>query len=175
MNTTIYNSRTSNIPESNPALKQELLPCSPFAVPQIRLSYINPVKSKDRQSIKGAEDAYRLLYQTWDREKIEMQEQFKVLLLNRANHVLGIYELSTGGVAGTIADPKLIFAAAIKANASSIITAHNHPSGNLLPSATDKALTCKIKEAGRLLEIVMLDHIIVTPYGYYSFVGEGLI
>jgi DNA repair protein RadC len=106
---------------------------------------------------------------------MELQEQFKVLLLNRANHVLGIYELSTGGVNSTVADPKLIFVAALKANASGIITAHNHPSGNLKPSEVDKYLTRKIKEGALLLDMVLLDHLIITPYSYCSFAGEAMI
>ncbi|MBL7870526.1 MAG: JAB domain-containing protein, partial [Cyclobacteriaceae bacterium] len=99
----------------------------------------------------------------------------KVMLTNRANKVLGIFEVSTGGISGTVADPKLIFAAAIKAAASGIILSHNHPSGNLQPSQADIDLTRKIKEAGRFLEIQLLDHIIITTEGYYSFADEGLI
>ena len=102
-----------------------------------------------------------------------MQEQFKILLLNRANKVLGIYEVSTGGMSGTVADPKLIFATALKACASSIILSHNHPSGNLKPSNADLQLTQKVKEGGKLLDIEVYDHIILTTEGYYSFADEG--
>ncbi|WP_317168263.1 JAB domain-containing protein [Pontibacter pamirensis] len=102
-------------------------------------------------------------------------EQFKVMLLNRANKVLGIYETSTGGVAGTVADPKLIFVAALKACASSIVLCHNHPSGNLKPSAADLQLTKKIKQGGELLDIAVLDHIILTSESYYSLADEGLL
>jgi DNA repair protein RadC len=97
------------------------------------------------------------------------------MFTNRANKVLGIFELSTGGVSGTVADPKLIFAAALKVAASGLILSHNHPSGNLQPSQADIDLTRKIKEAGKLLEIQLLDHIILTTEGYYSFADEGLI
>lgn len=175
MSTTVYKIRTGKVRSIKSAIKQELLPTQSFVIPEIELSYNYQVKPADRPLIKGTEDAYKLLYQTWNTSLIELQEQFKVLLLNRANRVLGIYELSTGGVTGTIADPKLIFAAALKANACAMVTAHNHPSGNLRPSETDKALTSKINEAGRVLDIMLLDHIIITPYGYYSFAGEGLI
>lgn len=95
------------------------------------------------------------------------------MLLNRANKVLGIFEVSSGSSAGTVADPKLIFAAAIKANACGIIMAHNHPSGNLSASQADIDLTKKVKEGGKLLEIQMLDHLIVTTETYYSFADEG--
>ncbi len=97
------------------------------------------------------------------------------MLLNRAHKVQGIFEVSTGGVSGTVADPKIIFAAAIKANSSGIIVAHNHPSGNLRASQADIDLTRKLKDGGRILEIQLLDHIIVTTEGYFSFADEGLI
>lgn len=116
-----------------------------------------------------------MLKESWDTGKIEFVEQFKVLLLNRANRVLGIYEVSTGGVSGTVANPKLIFAAALKACASGIILSHNHPSGNLKPSAADLQLTRKIKQGGELLDIAVLDHIILTSESYYSLADEGLL
>jgi len=98
-----------------------------------------------------------------------------VILLNRANRVIGIFNLSTGGTVGTVAEPKLVFASSILRNASSIILAHNHPSGNLKPSTADTELTKKMKEAGKLLDIPVLDHLIVTSEGYYSFADEGII
>jgi DNA repair protein RadC len=83
--------------------------------------------------------------------------------------------VSSGGVAGTVADPKLIFGVALKANACSVILVHNHPSDNLKPSNADKMLTEKIKQGGKLLDISVLDHLIISPEGYYSFADEGLI
>lgn len=124
-------------------------------------------------TVTSSRDAYEIFFRTWDLEKIEFVEQFKVMMLNRANRVMGILELSTGGVSGTVADPKLIFVAALKCSASSIIVAHNHPSGNLRPSESDKNLTRKLKEGGKLLDMAVLDHIIVTVEGYYSFADEG--
>lgn len=100
-------------------------------------------------------------------------EQFWVVLLNRANVVIKKVSISQGGVSGTIADPKLIFKTAIENLASAIILIHNHPSGNLKPSEADVALTRKIKSAGSLLEVPVLDHIIFTNNGYYSFADEG--
>ena len=97
------------------------------------------------------------------------------MLMNRANKVLGIFKLSTGGVSGTVADPKIIFVAALKGGASGIIVAHNHPSGNLTASQSDINLARKLKEAGKFLEIQLLDHVIVTTKGYLSFADEGLI
>src|SRR5690606_18084240 len=126
-------------------------------VAEIKLSYRNKVKPCDRPKVTCSTDSYNVLKESWDTGKIEFVEQFKVLLLNRANRVLGLYEVSTGGVAGTVADPKLIFAAALKACASGIILCHNHPSGNLKPSAADLQLTKKMKQGGELLDIPVLD------------------
>ena len=111
----------------------------------------------------------------WNPEKIELVEEFKILLLNRSSQCLGEYKLSSGGTTSTIADPKLIFAAAIKCNACGVILAHNHPSGTLSPSEGDIAVTKKIVEGGNLLDILVLDHLIVTREGFYSFADEGLL
>ena len=142
-------------------------------VAEIQLTYRSNVKPSQRPKVNSSKDAFEIFSQSWDPNKIELMEQFKVMLLNRANKVLGIFDLSTGGVSGTVADPKLIFAAAIKANATSVILAHNHPSGNLKPSESDINLTLKVKEGGKLLEIAVLDHIIVTTEGHFSFADEG--
>ena len=146
-----------------------------YQVAEIQLIYKSNVKPSERPKISSSRDARDVLMGMWDDTKLELMEQFKVMLTNRANKVLGIFELSTGGVSGTVADPKLIFAAAIKGAACGIIMAHNHPSGNLQPSQADIDLTRKIKEGGKLLEIQLLDHIILTSEGYYSFADEGLI
>jgi DNA repair protein RadC len=146
-----------------------------YQVAEIQLIYKSNVKPSERLKISTSKDAQGALMKSWDGTKLELVEQFKVMLVNRANKVLGIFELSTGGVTGTVADPKLIFAAAIKGAACGIIMAHNHPSGNLAPSQADIDLTRKIKEGGRLLEIQLLDHIILTSEGYYSFADEGLL
>ncbi len=102
-------------------------------------------------------------------------EQFWLLLLNRANKVIGQELISSGGIAGTVVDTRIIFKKAIESLASSIILCHNHPSGNLKPSEADLSLTNRLKEAGKLLEIPVLDHIIVTDSSSFSFADEGLI
>ena len=102
-------------------------------------------------------------------------EEFWVILLNRANVVMRQEKISSGGVAGTVADPKLIFKQALENLASSIILVHNHPSGNRQPSAADISLTKKLKEAGNFLDLPILDHLIYTDNGYYSFADEGLL
>ena len=140
-------------------------------IKEIKLSYSS--NGIENVKITDSKNAYKILLDNWDMETIQLQEEFKVLLLNRANIVLGIYNLSKGGVSGTIVDVKLLLASAIKANASSIIVAHNHPSGNLNPSESDKRLTRKIKEGAKFLDIALLDHIIVTKESYYSFSADG--
>jgi DNA repair protein RadC len=102
-------------------------------------------------------------------------EEFWLLLLNRANHVMRVEKVSQGGVAGTVADPKIIFKAALDHLASAVILAHNHPSGNRRPSQADIALTRKLREAGVLLDLPILDHLIFTDDGYYSFADEGML
>lgn len=144
-------------------------------VAEIQLSYKSHVKPSDRVKITCSRDAYNVLLQTWDDNKLEFVEQFKVMLLNRANKVLGVFEVSTGSTTATVADPKIIFAAAIKANASGIIIAHNHPSGNLSPSQQDIDLTRKVKDGGKILEVQLLDHVIITTESYYSFADEGIL
>jgi DNA repair protein RadC len=104
-----------------------------------------------------------------------VHEEFWVIFLNRANGIIGKQQISVGGMSGTIADPRLIFKAALEQKAVSIILSHNHPSGNNQPSAADIQLTKNISEAGKVLEITVLDHIIITQHGFYSFADEGLI
>lgn len=144
-------------------------------VAEIELVYKSKVKPSERPLVNSSSKCYQLLLQTWDENKIDFVEQFKVLLLNRCNRVLGILELSQGGITGTVADVRLVMTAALKANAVAIILTHNHPSGNLKPSRPDEELTQKIKQAGMFLDIQVLDHVIVTSEGYYSFADEGVL
>ncbi len=146
-----------------------------FQVAEIELIYKLKVKASERPMISTSKDAYEVLKQCWDENKIDLLEQFKILLLNRSNKVLAVYEVSSGGITGTIADPRLIFTAALKVNTVSIILAHNHPSGNLKPSRADEELTSKIKEAGKFLDIKVLDHIVLSSDSYFSFADEGLL
>ena len=146
-----------------------------FEVAEITVSYQPKFKASERPTVSSSKDVYNFFFQNWDNTRIEMIEQFKIMLLNRANKILGIFTVSTGGVAGTVADPKVIFATALKGNASSIILAHNHPSGNLKPSEADRQLTNKLTQAGKLLDISVLDHLIITAEEYFSFADEGLI
>lgn len=146
-----------------------------YEVAEIQLSYKSNVKPSERPKISGSRDAFEILKANWDENKIEFVEHFKVMFTNRANKVLGILEVSSGGVSGTVADPKVIFAGAIKAGACGFIVAHNHPSGNLTASQSDIELTRRLRDGGKLLEIQLLDHIILTTEGYFSFADEGMI
>lgn len=141
---------------------------------EIKVTYSTKISPSERQKISSSKDAAEIFRSIWT-DSIELRECFFILLLNRANMVLGWYRISEGGLSGTVADPKLIFSIALKCNASSIIMAHNHPSGNTQPSQSDLTLTKKISDAGKVLEITCLDHLILTVESYYSFADEGLI
>jgi len=142
-------------------------------ISEISVSYSNSKQKKLK--VRNSKESYEVLLKSWDKNIIELQEEFKVLLLNRSNTVLGVYPMSKGGVSGTIVDAKLVFSVALKCNASSIIVAHNHPSGNLTPSEGDKNITQKLKKAGEYLDISLLDHLIITKEDFYSFSDNGLI
>ena len=129
-------------------------------------------KVLQKSKITSSRDVYNLLLP--DLSDL-YYEQFFVLLLDRANKVIRKLNISQGGVAGTVADPKKIFKMALDHNASSMILAHNHPSNNLKPSDNDIRLTKKLAEAGEVLEIKVLDHIIAGNDNYYSFADEGLM
>ena len=144
-------------------------------VAEVQLSYKTSVKASERPQINSSIDVYKVLQENWNYEVIEFIEEFKILLLNRANRVIGIVPISVGGTAGTIADPKVIYVSALKANAAGIILAHNHPSGNLKPSQADIELTKKLKSAGQFLDLPILEHIILTKDGYLSFADEGMM
>jgi DNA repair protein RadC len=147
----------------------------PSEVTEIKLIYQNKVKATDRPQVTGSQDVYQILLANWS-EQIGFIEEFYILLLDRSNRVMGHYKVSQGGLAGTVVDPKVVFSAALKARASSLILAHNHPSGNLKPSQADTDLTNKIKQGGELLDIAILDHLILSPEGgYFSFADEGLM
>ena len=140
--------------------------------PKIRIVYSRNQKANERVKISRSRDVYDWLRKIWSKQ-IDVREEMYVLYLNRNNEILGYHQLSMGGINGTVADVRLLFAVAVKALASSVILAHNHPSGNLKPSNADINLTKKVKEAGRVLDISVLDHLIVTKEDYYSLADEG--
>jgi len=125
-----------------------------------------------RAKISCSQDAYQIIKPYL---LDQLVEQFWIILLNRANQVIKPEIISEGGVSGTVADPKVIFKRALDKLASSIILVHNHPSGNLTPSQADIQLTQKLKEAGKCLDLPVLDHLIFTDHAYYSFADEGML
>ncbi len=146
-------------------------------VPEIEIVYRKKTSCKmsERPLIQSSKDACRVLKHYWNEDTINLYEEFKVLFLNRANRVMSIFAVSKGGVTGTVADPRIILAAALKVNACTIFLAHNHPSGSLKPSRADEELTKKIIIAAGYHDIRVCDHIILTEEGYYSFADEGLM
>jgi DNA repair protein RadC len=123
-------------------------------------------------SVTNAADVLRMF---WNPETIEYYEECKVLYLDRAHHILGVYNVSRGGLNGTVMDVRMIYQGALKANAHSIIVSHNHPSGNREPSELDRTITQQIKSAGEFLSIKLLDHIIMTKDSYLSFRDNGYL
>nr|WP_181718647.1 JAB domain-containing protein [Pedobacter sp.]QJS06227.1 DNA repair protein RadC [Pedobacter sp.] len=144
-------------------------------VAEIEVSYRPHFKAIDRPKINGSKVCFEILLANWNINTIEYREEFNVLMLNRNNKVIGIFQASTGGQAGTVVDPKQIFGVALKANAAAIIVSHNHPSGNLTPSSEDIKVTNRLVECGKLLDLPVLDHIIITNDSYLSFADEGLL
>jgi DNA repair protein RadC len=140
-------------------------------VAEIKVSYSN--SNPNKVQVTNSQIMYEVIMKHWNLEIIEYQEEVKVILLNRANIVLGIYEMSKGGISGTVVDIRIILGVALKCNASSIILVHNHPSGKLVASEPDKAITKRLKLACNLLEFVLLDHLIISKYGYFSFADDG--
>ncbi|GAB1856143.1 JAB domain-containing protein [Flavobacteriaceae bacterium MHTCC 0001] len=146
-----------------------------FKISEIELTYKRKVKAHDRPKITCSLDAYKLFRENWNDLTINLFEEFKILLLDRNNRCMGIVPISKGGVSGTVVDPKLVFASALKARSCSIILGHNHPSGNIKVSEADKRLTNKLVDGGNYLDLPVLDHIIVTEDGYSSFTDLGLV
>jgi DNA repair protein RadC len=123
--------------------------------------------------IKSSRDAFEFLVDGWT--NIDYCEKMYIILLNQRKRIKGVAKISEGSLSGTVADPKKIFQIALKANAGCIIISHNHPSGSPHPSEQDNHLTKKCVEAGRIIELPVVDHIIITKDSYFSFSDEGLI
>ena len=141
------------------------------SMPEITLKFKSGHLKKCK--ITSSTEAFETLRQMYDADTLEYTESFIVIYLNRANNSIGWQRMSSGGTAGTIIDVKVLMTTALKCNAHGVILSHNHPSGNLKPSDADLAVTKKLVKAGEFLEITILDHIIVTAGGYYSFQDMG--
>jgi DNA repair protein RadC len=145
-------------------------------VSEVEIIYKTTQKASERPTIKRSLHASEIFYKVYDPNKIAHKEFFYAMYLNNANAVLSVMKVSEGSINGTICDPIIILQAAIKLNAQAIILSHNHPSGNLTPSESDKRMTQKIKQGAELFSIRIHDHIILTPENeYFSFADDGLI
>jgi DNA repair protein RadC len=140
---------------------------------EIKVEFVPKFKLSDCPQISNSKDAYIIFMEVWDKGLMGFLEEFKVILLNNTNTVLGVADIAMGGKSFVPVDMKVIFSIALKASASKIILAHNHPSGKLVPSAEDKALTNKALEAGKFLDITVCDHLIVSEDGYISLKDDG--
>lgn len=140
-----------------------------YTIAELEVKY-TPNKYKGViEKITNSNEAYLLMLEYWNKETLELFEEFKLVMLNNSNEVLGVWTMSKGGMTGVVVDIKLLFSVALKGCATGIITVHNHPSGSLKPSMADKNMYTKIKEAATLLDIKYLDNLIITRNGYYSF------
>ena len=142
-------------------------------VSEIKVSYCNT--NKDKIKIADSKNSYKVALSHWDMSSIELVEEVKVIMLNNANIVLGIFDLARGGTSSCIVDLKIILSVALKTHSSGIILIHNHPAGRVNPSQADKSLTAKLKKASSYLDINLLDHLIITKDEYYSFSDMGIL
>jgi DNA repair protein RadC len=167
-------SREANYPRRYPSklkLVKTIGTLSEQGISEVQIMYsINPLQTNPiiiANSAKAVE-AFRTFF-----EGIEHRESCYLLLLNRSSEIIGFYLVCIGGISSSIIDQRIIFQAALLSNSTSIIIAHNHPSGNLIPSNADCEITEKIKNAGKFLDIPLLDHIIITRDSYFSFTDSG--
>lgn len=143
-------------------------------VAEVELIYRTSVPAGDRLKVKNTETAYKVFLDNWNREHLGLLEEFKVMFLNCKCGVLGVFSAFRGGITSTHVDPRLIYVAALRTAATSIIVAHNHPSGDVNPSRDDKVLTERLANGCKTLEIKLLDHLIITPERYFSFADAGI-
>lgn len=144
-------------------------------LPEITVTWSHKVPLSQLPKVGRSGEVYEVCKQLYSPGQIEYVEFFHVLLLNGAGRVLCSFKVSEGGVGASVVCPIKVFGAAVKVNARTMILVHNHPSGNLNPSGSDLEITRKLQEGGKLLEITVYDHIIMTAEGYYSFADEGLM
>ncbi len=142
---------------------------------EIRAVYKSRIKASERKDIRGPESVIEYLREIWDPRTLELTEDFVILCLNGSHQILGWVRISRGGLGSSLVDPRVIFAIALQTASSALVLAHNHPSGNLEPSPEDRRVTDHLIEAGKLLNIRVLDHVILTREGAFSFQENGLI
>lgn len=144
-------------------------------LPTVKISVSIEQKGIERAQITNSQEAFDVIKRLFDQGQIEWVESFYAIALNRANAVIGCWQVSHGGMNACIVDVRPLFMTALNVLASRIIVAHNHPSGNLKASSEDYTITERIVECGKLLEIPLLDHLIITKDDYYSFADNGTL
>ena len=142
-------------------------------ITEIELRYRNRKKPQDQPVVKTNVDAYLMFHDSWDHDKMGLQEQFRVMLLTSQNRCLGISTIATGAFNNVSVDVRLAFALALKTNARGMVIAHNHPSGDLNFSKADIQITEAFNVVGQILEVPVMDHLLLTPDGFSSLVQEG--
>lgn len=144
-------------------------------IPQITISvsFDKKIRKSELITIQTSEEAANSFREIFNKDTFDWTEEFMILCLSAGKKVVGFYKISSGGITGTIADPRVILTVALNCCATSLILAHNHPSGNLKPSRADIEVTGKIQRAAALLDITVLDHIIITAEGHYSLLDNG--
>ena len=142
---------------------------------EIRVSYKSRTKASARTDVREARDVVAYLREVWDANTLELSEQFLIVCLNGSHQAIGWVRISAGGFTQTVVDPRLVFAVALQTASSAIVLAHNHPSSSVKPSPEDIQLTKRLCDAGNLLNVKVLDHIILTRDSYASFAELGLL
>ena len=137
------------------------------------LKYDKRIPKSDLIQIRNSNDMFAVLSNVFSADTFDWKEEMIMICLSKSNKVLGFYKVSSGGISSTICDPKIIFTVALNCGASSIVIAHNHPSGNLTPSDADLTITKKIKEGACILDMQLIDHLILADEGYFSFADHG--
>ena len=145
----------------------------PEIIAEVQITYSSKVKACDRFRVTGSKDAAKAFRSIWP--SYEHIEFIYMLMLNRQNQVLGCHQISKGGMTGTVVDVRVVFQVALKSCATSILLGHNHPSGNLDPSDADKKITRQLSDAGKMLEIPVIDHLILTTDSFFSMADEGIL
>lgn len=145
-----------------------------YDFPTVKLSYVREQPIETEVIVTSSHEVYKVLVPLFE-HCLEHHEEFHAILLNRKNSVLGSFMLGSGGISSTVADPRLLLQAVILSNCSSVVLAHNHPSGTTKPSQADIQYTKKVKSILELLDVNLLDHVIMVHDGYYSFANEGIL
>jgi DNA repair protein RadC len=145
---------------------------SAYDITEIEIAYNNPLQPKDLPKINHAGHAFNVFLDQWDLNKLHLFSEAKMLLLTNAGRLLGMANLASGGATDHLIDPRIVFMTALKANATSIYIAHNHPSNNLRPSEADIQMHATLSDAAKLLNIHLRDYLIVDRDGFYSFTDD---